>query len=218
VSAARVSYQVLDGRVAAGRAEDLLALAHEADSQAGPGLDRQFLVWCRQPGFVLAEARHGGFLVGCASGMPLRPSTSWWRGLTTSLPAEFTAERPGRTFALTQLLVRAAWRRQGIATELYRLVMAGRPEERATLTVPPGASAAQGAFRAWGWRKVGRAQGDGPESATLDVLVTTSLPFSLPGLQQQRSTPQKDQLILLGSCRLCGGRQAARRQYRGCCR
>jgi len=182
VSAARVSYQVLDGRAAARRAEDLLALAHETDSQAGPELDRQFLVWCRQPGFVLAEARHGGFVVGYASGMPLRPSTSWWRGLTTPLPAEFTAERPGRTFALTQLLVRAAWRRQGIATELYRLVMAGRPEERATLTVPPGASAAQGAFRAWGWRKVGRTQGDGPEPAILDVLVTTSLSLPSPGL------------------------------------
>jgi ribosomal protein S18 acetylase RimI-like enzyme len=81
-------------------------------------------------------------------------------------------EHPGRTFALTQLLVRAAWRRQGIATELYRLVMAGRAEERATLTVPPGAVAAQAAFRAWGWRKVGRAHAQDPESAIVDVLVT----------------------------------------------
>lgn len=177
VSTAGVAYRVLDGRAAAGQAEDLLALAHEVEAEAGVGLDRQFRVWCRQPGFVLAEARHGGFLVGYGCGMPLRPSTSWWRGLTTPLPAEFTAEHQGRTFALTQLLVRAAWRRQGIATELYHLVMAGRPEERATLTVPPGAAAAQGAFRAWGWRKVGRTQ---EESAVLDVLVA-SLPVLLPG-------------------------------------
>jgi ribosomal protein S18 acetylase RimI-like enzyme len=181
VSTAGVAYQVLDGRAAAGKAEDLLALAHEVDAEAGGGLDRQFRVWCRQPGFVLAEALHGGFLVGYGCGMPLRVSTSWWRGLTTPLPAEFTTEHAGRTFALTQLLVRAAWRRQGIATELYRLVMAGRPEERATLTVPPGAAAAQGAFRAWGWRKVARIQGDDTEPATLDVLVT-SLPVSFPGL------------------------------------
>jgi ribosomal protein S18 acetylase RimI-like enzyme len=165
-------YQVLDGRAAASQAGDILALAREADPATDDGLDRRFLVWCRQPGFVLAEARHGGFLVGYGCGMPLRPSTSWWRGLTTPLPAEFTTEHQGRTFALTQLLVRAAWRRQGIATELYHLVMAGRPEERATLTVPPGAAAAQGAFRAWGWRKVARTQADDPESAILDVLVT----------------------------------------------
>ena len=172
MSTAGVAYRVLDGRAAAGEAEDLLALAHEVDGQAGPGLDRQFRVWCRQPGFVLAEARHGGFLVGYGCGMPLRPSTSWWRGLTTPLPADFTAEHPGRTFALTLLLVRAAWRRQGIGAELYYLVMSGRPEKRGTLTVPPGAAAAQGAFRAWGWRKVGRAHGEDPESGILDVLVT----------------------------------------------
>jgi hypothetical protein len=50
--------------------------------------------------------------------------------------------------------------------------MAGRPEERGTLTVPQEAAAAQGAFRAWGWRKVARTQADDPESAILDVLVT----------------------------------------------
>ncbi|TVZ06989.1 GNAT family N-acetyltransferase [Trebonia kvetii] len=180
MSTAGVAYQVLDGRAAVGKAEDMLALAHEVDAGAGEELDRQFRVWCRQPGFVLAEARHGGFLVGYGCGTPLRPSTSWWRGLTTPLPAEFTTEHQGRTFALTQLLVRAAWRRQGIATELYRLVMVGRPEERGTLTVPPGAAAAQSAFRAWGWHKVARTQGEDPESAVLDVLVT-SLPVSLPG-------------------------------------
>jgi GNAT superfamily N-acetyltransferase len=175
VPTAGVVYQVLGGSAAAQQAGDLLALAHEVDGEAGPGLDRQFLVWCRQPGFVLAEARHGGFLVGYGSGMPLRPSTSWWRGLTTPLPAEFTAEHPGRTFALTQLLVRASWRRQGIATALYGRIVPGRPEERATLTVPPVAAAAQGAFRAWGWRKVGRTrgtQGEDSPAGVLDVLVT----------------------------------------------
>jgi ribosomal protein S18 acetylase RimI-like enzyme len=172
VSTAGVAYLVLDGRAAAAKAADLLALAHEAEPEAGAELDRQFRVWCRQPGFLLAEARHGGFLVGYGCGMPLRPSTSWWRGLTTPLPAEFTAEHQGRTFALTQLLVRAAWRRQGIGTELYDRIVSGRPEERGTLTVPPGAAAAQAAFRAWGWRKVARTQGDGAESAVLDVLVT----------------------------------------------
>ena len=126
-------------------------------------------MWRRQPGFALAEARHGGYLVGYASGMPLRPSTSWWRDLTTPLPPEVTAEHPGRTFALTELLVRASWRRQGIGRDLHELLLGGRTEERATLTVPPGAGAAQAAFRSWGWRKVARArgeQGPPPRSST----------------------------------------------------
>ena len=119
----------------------------------------------RQPGFALAEARHGGYLVGYASGMPLRPSTSWWRDLTAPLPPEVTAEHAGRTFAVTELLVRASWRRQGIGRELHELLLAGRPEERATLTLPPGASAAQAAFRSWGWRKIARVRGDVRENS-----------------------------------------------------
>ncbi len=148
-----------------------------------PAPARQARVRRRQPGFALAEARHGGYLVGYASGMPLRPSTSWWRNLTTPLPPGVTAEHPGRTFALTELLVRASWRRQGIGRELHELILAGRTEERATLTVPPGASAAQAAFRSWGWRKIARTRGDAlgdrTAPAVLDVLVI-SLPWLPP--------------------------------------
>ena len=129
----------------------------------------------RQPGFALAEARSGGYLVGYATGMPLRPSTSWWRELTTPLPDEDTAEHPGRTFALTDLLVRASWRRQGIGQTLHDLILGGRTEERATLTVLPAAAPAQSAFQNWGWRKVARTRDPGPGSPVSDVLVT-SLP------------------------------------------
>jgi GNAT superfamily N-acetyltransferase len=132
----------------------------------------RFRVQRRQPGFVLAEARHGGYLVGYAAGLPLRPSTSWWRDLTTAAPDEITAEHPGRTFALADLLVRASWRRQGIAQGLHDLILAGRQEERATLTVLPAATAAQNAFRKWGWRKVARTQDPRPGAPTYDVLVT----------------------------------------------
>jgi predicted N-acetyltransferase YhbS len=105
--------------------------------------------------------------------MPLRPSTSWWRELTTPLPDEVTAEHPGRTFALADLVVRASWRRQGIGRDLHDLILDGRPEERATLTVLPGAAAAQHAFGAWGWRRVGRTRSEpGPGAPVADVLVT----------------------------------------------
>ena len=167
-----IDYRLLDGRAATEREVDLLALSGEVYGNAGdPAAERHARVWRRQPGFALAEARHGGFLVGYATGMPLRPSTSWWRGLTTPLPAAVTAEHPDRTFALTELLVRASWRRQGIGRALHDLLLAGRTEERATLTVPPAAAPAQRALRSWGWRKVARTRGEDGDAPVLDLLL-----------------------------------------------
>src|SRR5208282_790057 len=181
-----LTFQLLDGKQAAAHADELEAL--HAEVYADPPYSRErdaalfaarFRVQCRQPGFVLAEARHGGYLVGYAAGMPLRPSTSWWRDLTTPLPADVTTEHPGRTFALVELLVRASWRRQGIGQTLHDVILADRPEERATLTVLPTAAPAQNAFAAWGWRKVARTRDPGPGSPVSDVLVTV-LPARRP--------------------------------------
>jgi GNAT superfamily N-acetyltransferase len=174
VSAPGITFRLLDGPQAAAHADELQVL--HAEVYADPPGDaaafaQRFRVQRRQPGFVLAEARHGGYLVGYACGMPLRPSTSWWRDLTAPLPADVTTEHPGRTFAVTDLLVRASWRRQGIGQALHDLILADRPEERATLTVAPAATPAQSAFAAWGWRKVGRTRTRSPGSPTSDVLV-----------------------------------------------
>ena len=184
MAAPDIAFRLLDAALAAAQRGELQALHAEVCAAApyrradDPAwfADR-FRVQCRQPGFVLAEARHGGYLVGYAAGMPLRPSTSWWRELTTSLPDEVTAEHPGRTFALTDLLVRASWRRQGIGRTLHDLILSRRPEERATLTVRPAAIPAQNAFQRWGWRKVARTRDPRPGSAVSDVLVRT-LPAS----------------------------------------
>jgi ribosomal protein S18 acetylase RimI-like enzyme len=187
VPAPEITFELLDGTQAAQHADELQALAAEvyADPpyRQGAGQARDFAhrfgVQRRQPGFALAQARHGEYLVGYALGMPLRPSTSWWRNLTAPVPAEVTAEHPGRTFALAELLVRAPWRRQGIGRDLHDLILAGRPEERATLTVRPAAAPAQGAFQSWGWRKVARAQDPEPGAPVLDVLLRP-----LPGGQR----------------------------------
>jgi GNAT superfamily N-acetyltransferase len=180
VPAPEITFRLLDGAQAAEHEAELRALHTEvyADPPYREADDageyaRRLRVRRRQPGFVLAEARSGGYLVGYAAGMPLRPSTSWWRDLTTALPEEDTAEHPGRTFAVTDLLVRASWRRQGIGQTLHDLILGGRPEERATLTVLPAAAPAQSAFQSWGWRKVARTRD--PGSPVSDVLVT-SLP------------------------------------------
>lgn len=175
-----VTFRLLDGLQAGEHLADLQAV--HAEVYAGPPYRQQdeagsfaarLRVQRRQPGFVLAEARHGEYLVGYAAGMPLRPSTSWWRDLTAPLPDEVTAEHPGRTFALTDLLVRASWRRQGIARVLHDLILGGRGEERAAVTVLPAATAAQNAFRAWGWQKAGRTRGPQDGSPVSDILLMT---------------------------------------------
>jgi ribosomal protein S18 acetylase RimI-like enzyme len=169
----QITFQLLDGTQAAAHATELQALRAEVYGHDNGSVADRFRIARRQPGFVLAEARHGGYLVGYAFGMPLRPSSSWWRQLTTPLPDSVTTEHQGRTFALIELLVRASWRRQGIAGTLHDLILADRPEERATLTVSPTATPAQNAFRKWGWRKVARTRDDGPGSPVSDVLVIT---------------------------------------------
>lgn len=179
MAAADTEFELLDGPRALAHAAELHAL--HAEVYAAPPFrwpadegefTRRFRVQCRQPGFILAEARSGGYLVGYAAGMPLRPSTSWWRALTTPLPDEVTTEYPGRTFSLVDLVVRAAWRRQGIGRTLHDLLLRGRHEERATLVVRPEAAAAQSAFHAWGWHRVARTRDSVPDSTAADVLVT----------------------------------------------
>ncbi len=179
-----MTFRLLGGTQAAAHPGELQVL--HAEVYADPPYRQQddaalfadrFRVQRRQPGFVLAEVRHGDYLVGFASGMPLRPSTSWWRELTAPLPAGVTAEHPGRTFAVTDLLVRASWRRQGIGRALHDLLLADRPEERATLTAAPTAAPAQTALTRWGWRKAARTRGPGPGSPASDVLII-ALPVS----------------------------------------
>ncbi len=180
VGSTDVTFRLLEGRQSAGHVAELQAIhaqvyadpPYRRDADAALFEDR-FRVQSRQPGFVLAEACHGGYLVGYAAGMPLRPATSWWRDLTTALPEELTAEHPGRTFALVELLVRASWRRQGIGRTLHDLILSGRPEERATLVVAQDATAAQQALQSWGWRKVARTRDPVAGATVADVLLMT---------------------------------------------
>jgi len=131
----------------------------------------RFQVQARQDGFALVEARHGTELVGVIFGVTLQPTTPWWQNLLGPLPEAVTTERPGRTFAVVELLVRKAWRRQHIAQHMHDLLLSDRPEERATLTVLPAATPAQRAYAKWGWRRVAQKRNPLPGSPVFDVLV-----------------------------------------------
>ncbi len=63
-----------------------------------------------------------------------------------------------RTFAINEIMVRPAWRRRGYARALHDALLYDRPEERAILLVLPDNTAAQAAYRSWGWYKLGELQ------------------------------------------------------------
>ena len=177
--AGHIAFQMIDGGQAADRLGELRALYGEVyaeppyewgDDHAALFAER-FGVQRRQEGFALVEARDGPELAGFAFGVTLRPSTPWWHNLTTALLPEITTERPGRTFALVELLVRRPWRQQHAAQHMHDLLLKDRPEERATLTVLPAAVPAQTAYRKWGWHKIAQKRNPLPGSPLFDVLV-----------------------------------------------
>lgn len=131
----------------------------------------RFHVQARQPGFALVESRHGADLIGVAFGVTLQPTTPWWHNLVTPLRDDTSKEWPGRTFALVELLVRRPWRRQHIAQTMHDLLLQGRPEARATLTVLPAAQPAHKAYTVWGWQTIAQKRNPLPGSPLFDVLV-----------------------------------------------
>lgn len=174
-----ITFHQLDGDQALKHLDELRDLytevyaepPYEWDSEHADLFVERLHVQARQPGFALVEARQDEELVGIAFGVTLQPTTPWWQHLTAPLPNETTEERPGRTFALVELLVRRSWRRQHIAQTMHDLLFKDRPEERATLTVLPAAEPAQRAYVKWGWRTVAQKRNPLPGSPVFDVLV-----------------------------------------------
>lgn len=111
--------------------------------------------YAAREGFAIVTAALGAENVGYALGYPLPPGSRWWQGLTTDVNQDELIENGSRTFALTEIMIRAPWRRRGYARALHDHLLAARTEKRATLLVHPTNAAAQAAYASWGWRKLG---------------------------------------------------------------
>ena len=122
-------------------------------------------------GFDMLIAYLGGEPVGQTWGWPLAADTRWWDGLLAPLPAELTREDGHRTFALSEIMVRADLTGRGIAHHLHDTLLDGRAEERATLLVEPDNTTAYRAYLRWGWEKVGQLRPSWPDAPVWDVLL-----------------------------------------------
>ncbi|WP_327037967.1 GNAT family N-acetyltransferase [Micromonospora maris] len=155
--------------------EALVALYLEIYADAGDfyGEDRyrrQLALHRQRPGWQMVTATVDGELVGYIYGFPLASDTTWWHGIEEPYPAGFTEEDGRRTFALSELLVRPAWQRQGIAQALHDELVGARPESRMTLLARPDNAPAQAAYRSWGWQRVTRLRPAWDNAPLFDVL------------------------------------------------
>ncbi|MFK4087199.1 GNAT family N-acetyltransferase [Kribbella sp. NPDC020789] len=136
-------------------------------------LGRMVEAWPRRlaaPGFRLVVAEHDDGPVGCVYGHQLAATTAWWDGAVDPLPDGVAVERPGRTLAIIDMLVREQWRRRGLAEAMHDALLTARTEERVTLLVKPDNAPARGAYEKWGYRQVGRIQ-PFPDAAVFDSMV-----------------------------------------------
>jgi GNAT superfamily N-acetyltransferase len=114
--------------------------------------------YAKWPGFALVTGWLGDELIGYTLGYTLPQGTAWWRGFRGDAPPGALEEDGERTFAVTQLMVLPAHQRRGYAGQLHDALLAGRPEERATLLVKPDNIPARTAYLSWGWQRFGQLQ------------------------------------------------------------
>jgi GNAT superfamily N-acetyltransferase len=126
--------------------------------------------------FGIAVAYMQEELVGFAYGFTLPATTQRWSHLTEPLPDYTTREWPGRTFMLFDFAVLPRARGHNVGKTLHHTLLAGRSEQRATLTVQPTATQTKAIYRHWGWYQVGQMEG-GPTAAApvFDVYLRDNL-------------------------------------------
>ncbi|MFE1130057.1 GNAT family N-acetyltransferase [Streptomyces albidoflavus] len=120
--------------------------------------------WGSHPNYACVIGYDGDEPVGFAYGAPAAAGREWWR--------EHLAAAPERdaTFSLSELMVRPAWRKTGIAEQLHNALLADRPENLVVLLVDPDHPKVQQLYETWGYRRVGNRQ-PFPDSPNFAVML-----------------------------------------------
>ncbi|MFF8649248.1 GNAT family N-acetyltransferase [Streptomyces griseoluteus] len=109
--------------------------------------------WSGMDGFSCVVAFDGDEPTGFAYGAPLQPGREWWRS---------TAFAPNNgsiaTYAVSEVMVRPRWRKQGISERLHEALLKERSEDVAVLLVDVTHPKVQDLYETWGYEKVGEQQ------------------------------------------------------------
>jgi GNAT superfamily N-acetyltransferase len=111
--------------------------------------------WSSRPGWSCVVGYDQGQAVGYAYGAPLPEGARWWGGLLTVVTDDVVAETGTRTYALSELMVRAPWRKTGVSRRLHDALLSERTEERATLLVDQTHPRVHALYVSWGWQTLG---------------------------------------------------------------
>ncbi|GGM20718.1 hypothetical protein GCM10010129_76280 [Streptomyces fumigatiscleroticus] len=109
--------------------------------------------WSGMEGFACVVAFDGEDPTGFAYGAPLPPGREWWRA-TGYEPDNGHAA----TFAVSEVMVRPRWRKQGIAEQLHQALLKDRTEDLAVLLVDVTHPKVQELYKSWNYTEVGEQQ------------------------------------------------------------
>jgi GNAT superfamily N-acetyltransferase len=113
----------------------------------------------QEPSFHLIAAWDKERLAGFVYGFTIDPDSSLWATVFLSPDPERRIQEWIYPVAfLSELLVAVGYRRRGIARVLHDRFLAGRDEPKAVLLAHSDATAAQVAYKKWGWYRVGVGQ------------------------------------------------------------
>ncbi|MEU5281081.1 GNAT family N-acetyltransferase [Streptomyces asoensis] len=106
--------------------------------------------WSGMDGFTCVVAFEGDEPTGFAYGAPLQPGREWWRSTEFQPNNGYAA-----TYAVSEVMVRPQWRKQGISDHLHEALLEERSEDIAVLLVDVTHPKVQELYETWGYEKVG---------------------------------------------------------------
>ncbi|MFC9126926.1 GNAT family N-acetyltransferase [Streptomyces sp. NPDC057099] len=109
--------------------------------------------WSGMNGFSCVVAYDAEEPAGFAYGAPLATGREWWRSAGYEPISGRTT-----TYAVSEVMVRPRWRKQGVSERLHEALLEGRAEDLAVLLVDVTHPKVRELYGAWGYAKVGEQQ------------------------------------------------------------
>ncbi|WP_327713239.1 GNAT family N-acetyltransferase (plasmid) [Streptomyces sp. NBC_00464] len=106
--------------------------------------------WSGMEGFTCVVAFDNDEPTGFAYGAPLQRGREWWRSTGYKPNTGYTS-----TYAVSEVMVRPQWRKQGVSDLLHEALLKERDESLAVLLVDATHPKVQDLYEAWGYVKAG---------------------------------------------------------------